>query len=347
MKKILLSIAMIGFVGALAAGGTGAFFSDTVKSSGNTFTAGTVDIGATFSASTPITLSDMKPGYTAYSNFVVTNTGTNPVNVFKKVDNITTDGVSVNEPECIAQSGSWDGTSCIGGTEAKDLENQTIYDLSVVLKDTGGTVRWNQTLYSTTTPTLLSAVVSAQDMLLGMLPVGWSMEVTESYHMLETADNKYQSDKMTFDITVTGEQLKGTLVLEDKDTTANDWRVKSETAPKVTVSYAAKDATINISAIAGKTIVAGTHSLITYPEAYSTPSRAGWPGFGVVLATVTTDGSGNITGFTPVTTDPGTFRNMKVWLVPNTLLTAGTATFSGWNAGQILFDTALADYIKS
>lgn len=45
MKKILLSTALILFVGAaLALGGTGAFFSDTETSSGNTFTAGAIDL---------------------------------------------------------------------------------------------------------------------------------------------------------------------------------------------------------------------------------------------------------------------------------------------------------------
>ena len=44
MKKILLSIATIGFVGAAAAGLTGAFFSDTETSTGNTFTAGAIDL---------------------------------------------------------------------------------------------------------------------------------------------------------------------------------------------------------------------------------------------------------------------------------------------------------------
>ncbi len=45
MKKILLSTALILFVGsALALGGTGAFFSDTELSSGNTFMAGAIDL---------------------------------------------------------------------------------------------------------------------------------------------------------------------------------------------------------------------------------------------------------------------------------------------------------------
>lgn len=44
MKKILLSLSMIAIVGVLSIGATGAFFSDTETSTGNTFTAGTIDL---------------------------------------------------------------------------------------------------------------------------------------------------------------------------------------------------------------------------------------------------------------------------------------------------------------
>ena len=43
MKKILLSLGTIVIVGALVLGATGAFFSDTETSVGNTFTAGAID----------------------------------------------------------------------------------------------------------------------------------------------------------------------------------------------------------------------------------------------------------------------------------------------------------------
>ncbi|NTV44256.1 MAG: hypothetical protein HGA67_00995 [Candidatus Yonathbacteria bacterium] len=43
-RKIFMSIAAIVFVGGLAAGATGAFFSDTEKTTGNTFTAGAIDL---------------------------------------------------------------------------------------------------------------------------------------------------------------------------------------------------------------------------------------------------------------------------------------------------------------
>jgi predicted ribosomally synthesized peptide with SipW-like signal peptide len=44
MKKILLSLGMIVFVGVVVVGATGAFFSDTETSTGNTFTAGAIDL---------------------------------------------------------------------------------------------------------------------------------------------------------------------------------------------------------------------------------------------------------------------------------------------------------------
>ena len=44
MQRILLSLGMIVFVGALAAGATGAFFNDTETSTGNTFAAGDIDL---------------------------------------------------------------------------------------------------------------------------------------------------------------------------------------------------------------------------------------------------------------------------------------------------------------
>ncbi len=44
MSKITLSLVMIAAVGAIVIGATGAYFSDTEVSSGNTFTAGTLDL---------------------------------------------------------------------------------------------------------------------------------------------------------------------------------------------------------------------------------------------------------------------------------------------------------------
>ncbi len=44
MRRIILSLGAIVFVGAIAAGATGAFFNDSETSTGNTFTAGAIDL---------------------------------------------------------------------------------------------------------------------------------------------------------------------------------------------------------------------------------------------------------------------------------------------------------------
>ena len=351
MKKILISLSIIGAVAAIAISATTAYFSDTETSSGNTFTAGTIDIAVNgqnpWEIQEPFVFADMKPSQVEYSNFTINNVGTNPVNVWKKVDVGTTSGgvahgTASSEPECLEQSGTWANGQCTGGQENSAIDTAITYDLSVVVKQ-GGVEKWNQTLYNMN-KTIFQ--ITGQGTFLGMIPAGWTMDVTESYHMLASTTNWAQGDVMPFGITLTGEQLTGTVVLEDKDQVA-PWRVRSDTDPKIIFTYGVKDSTLKIGSLTGKTVVAGNHSLITYPETFSTPAGAGYPGTGVVLATVTTDGSGNITGFTQVTTDPDTFTNMKVWLIPDSDLIAGTATFNAWNGGNYMFDTGLIDYYKS
>lgn len=85
--RILASVAVIVFAGALTASATGAFFSDTETSTANTFTAGSVDLslGSTFSSAlngsgtfsldpnnadrTLYTFTDLKPGDSGQGSF--------------------------------------------------------------------------------------------------------------------------------------------------------------------------------------------------------------------------------------------------------------------------------------
>ena len=83
MKKILgLTIAAL-LVIAMVAAGTFAYFSDQQASTGNVFTAGTLDLGLSSSGSTSatgdtsatFTASTWKPGDTANGTLTVNNTG--------------------------------------------------------------------------------------------------------------------------------------------------------------------------------------------------------------------------------------------------------------------------------
>jgi len=347
-KKIILSISAIAAVAAIAISGTVAYFSDTETSSGNTFTAGTIDIAVNgenpWSQTGQYVFGDMKPSQVEYSNFTIKNVGTNPVNVWKKVDVVSEEENGINEPECVAYGGTWSGGTCNNPTNVKnDISSVIQYDLSVKLynSDQATSSVWEQTLYNLDKTI---AQINATGTFLGMIPAGWHMDVVESYHMKNEAENEYQSDKMTFNITLTGEQLKGIAVLEDKD--PSNWRVKSETTPKGTLTYGVKDSKFNFSFTGIAPLANTQYSLITYPESFSTPPMTNnWPRTPItVLATAMSDSSGNVN--IPATSiELGTIRNMKIWLVKSTDVSGNQMT--GWNPAAYLFDTGLIDYYDS
>ena len=127
MKKILLSSALILFVGgALALGGTGAFFSDTELSSGNTFTAGAIDLkidnhsyyNGVLNATTTWALRDLtvekffdfpdlKPGDTG-EDTISLHVDTNDAYLCANVKLTSNDENGRNEPEALVDS--TDGT---------------------------------------------------------------------------------------------------------------------------------------------------------------------------------------------------------------------------------------------
>jgi hypothetical protein len=86
MKKIILSLAIVGIVGAIAVGGTIAYFSDTATITGNTFTSGTLDLQIDSDASSsnyawsdgfsnPTPFSNLYPGFTDEQIIDIWNAG--------------------------------------------------------------------------------------------------------------------------------------------------------------------------------------------------------------------------------------------------------------------------------
>lgn len=88
MKKIIISLVVIGAVAAIAIGGTIAYFSDTDSSTGNTFTTGNMEIYANENGiygntgignGLPFNVSNMSPGNSWGPNYAgVANKGTLP-----------------------------------------------------------------------------------------------------------------------------------------------------------------------------------------------------------------------------------------------------------------------------
>lgn len=347
MKKILLSVMSIALVSATAFGVTRAFFTDTETSSKNTFTTGTIDIAVDnqnpWSSRTPYQFTDMKPSQVEYANFTVNNVGTNPVNVWKKLTVTGTSDTPISEPECVEGHGVWTEGNCTGDYSAKsDIDTVIDYDLSVKLYNNSNELIWWQMIYD---KNVTVADIKDKDVFLGMIPEGWHIDVVQSYHMKSDTGNWAQGDSMTFDITLTGEQLKGVAVLEDK-TGEPDWRVKTETSAQGTLTYGVKDSKFNFSFIGVAPLINTDYSLIVYKEPWSTPgSAAVWPRPVIVLGQDTSDVSGNVViPNTSVELNTNLF-NTKIWLVKTSDLTADT--ISGWNPTDYLFDTGLIDYYDS
>jgi len=183
MKKILLSIAVIGFVGVIAAGATSAYFSDTETSTGNTFTAGTLNLQVNdadnWSASTPVTLSAMKPGDTTDTTLKLSNTGSiNGTGVSLAVAVVSNFENSVADPESDV-----DTTAGVNEGELCSSANITVKDGTTVIKT--GT---------------LSAFGAAT---LAALNAGASKTYTLTYDIPGTVGNVIQSDSCVFTLTAT------------------------------------------------------------------------------------------------------------------------------------------------
>ena len=339
MKKILISLSVIGAVAAIAVGGTIAYFSDTETSTGNTFTAGTIDIAVTSPQTWQYAFEDMKPSQVEYSNFTISNaTGNNPVNVWKKVSNVQTIENGINEPEQ-----EWYDTheeEMNNEEEKNNIDTVIQYDLSVVVKDSTGAPKWNQTLYNLNKTIADIANQHDYGTFLGMIPAGWSMDVTESYHMIDETGNWAQSDQMTFDITVTGEQLTGTLVLSNKDPNqpvVDGWLVLGTKIG--TLAYGVKDSKFNYSFTGVAPLTNTKYFLIEYKDPWGTPGRT--------FGSATTDGSGNVPTISGNVDLGADMINAKIWLVTDADYDEGANKVTGWNPANYLFETGLMDYYDS
>ena len=121
-KKILFSISIIAAVAAIVFGITTAFFSDTETSTGNTFSAGTLNLQVgnedptTWSYSAP----DIKPGDEDQEFVSIQNTGSIDGYLHITFANLIDDDVSCNGPEAKVD------TTCGAGQDGELAENLDI-----------------------------------------------------------------------------------------------------------------------------------------------------------------------------------------------------------------------------
>ena len=210
MKRILaLSIAVVLVIG-LVAGGTWAYFTDTEESTGNTFTAGTIDIAVNdenpWEGVGYFTIDDMKPCDVEYIDFTITNVGENEVDVWKHLDideEYNNPGGVITEPECEAEGGTWEcdtagACTCTGNIPVDDIASVITYDLIV-----------DGEVFIAETDEVTMAAIECCWIYLGKIEPGASMVVTQSYHMSAEAGNQYQGDVVSFKIELFAQQIRG------------------------------------------------------------------------------------------------------------------------------------------
>ena len=200
MRKGNMTILTSVFVMALVAAGIGmgtmAYFSDVEMSTGNTFTAGTIDIavGAVGAdLQNPWTGKfelEAKPCEVKYIDFVIKNVGNNDLEIWKHL--IVTecnDGVNTEpeKEECTLPDGTY--------VPKFDLDYFITYDLVV-----------NDVVFIHEDDHVKVYMVHCHYIYLGSLAPGASMTVSQSYHLQPEVTNWAQGDVMTFDIELFAQQ---------------------------------------------------------------------------------------------------------------------------------------------
>ena len=339
MKKILLSALTIGVVAVVAVGATQALFTDEEVSTGNTFTAGTIDIAVDdenpWESSGEYVLEDMKPSYTDYIDFVIENVGTNPADVWKTLAEVVTEDYVESEPECDAEGGSWDVDHCDGGTPVDDIDTVIGYDLSVELLDDGGVSRWNQRLYN---DDVMISTLAETPMYLGMIPAGWSMKVHQSYHMDDAAGNEYQGDRMTFNIDLDAQQLLGgvrgaVMALENK-TGDPDWDIIIQgDGMEGTLNYTVMSPEFDFSFVGNGLATGTTYALVIGDNPWDAGQLLG-----------TGVAAGGVVNISESVELGQNYDHAKVWLILNSDWDDVSHKMSGWHGSSYLFETGLIEY---
>jgi spore coat-associated protein N len=197
-KKILFSIMAIALVGGLVGSGVFAYFSDTESSTGNTFTAGTLDLEVDSEnpwTSTPVNVTCMEPGAAAQPvDITCENVGCLTGDLYMKITNVAdTGGVETyacgapisgdvtSEPECAAEIAA--------GHRVDDVSTDITLSCEV-----------DGTPVSGIDNTHLSAVPTTWTLIKDNLAGSGSVTLSLGGSLDSGAGNEYQGDKSTFDI---------------------------------------------------------------------------------------------------------------------------------------------------
>ncbi len=138
MKKIIISLSIIAMAAIVVIGGSVAYFSDTEISTGNTFTAGTLDLQV--GDNDPITwnfdIENIKPGDSGSEEAVLANTGSTDGYLHITFDNRINNEMGCVEPEVNDTNPPDDSCGDPGPDLGELAEN---LDLLIYIDEAGGT----------------------------------------------------------------------------------------------------------------------------------------------------------------------------------------------------------------
>lgn len=250
MKRILMSLLVIGAVAAMITGGTFAYFSDTVNSTSNTFTAGTLTLdisnNGTSWEDTSVTgtwqsPTGWAPGQSFSSIVQVKNTGSLPATVlgtdWKKptgtgmtlVDGKDlSDYIIVTElKETIPGFGEYNDLPNFASIDAnsdgqislKELSQCYISSLGEGAPFVAGSTRTDGTPMKSddwgngvgyTTDSVIGGGYAPPGVAIA-LPAGGTGNMIMTFKLLETTPNGFQDKSLSMDITITAGQLRTAL----------------------------------------------------------------------------------------------------------------------------------------
>lgn len=192
--KIILSLVVIAAVSAIAVGGTVAYFSDTETSTGNTFTAGTLDLnvdGGNINV-VKFTVANTVPGASGTGTYTLNNVGS--VNGYIDLESISVvdDDVSCTDPEADVEGAGCGGT----GAGTGELGANINVDLFIDANNNGIFDGGDTTIFTGST---LSAIASNYPLNLP-LNAGATTYITLNWNIPTGAGNIIQSDSTTLDM---------------------------------------------------------------------------------------------------------------------------------------------------
>ncbi len=196
MKRILISLMTIALVSALIGGGIYAYFSDVETSTGNTFTAGTLDLNLDGGNTNVVkfTVSNVKPGDSGGGTWTVANVGS--IAGYLDLESISVSEAigTTTDPELADEVPP--------GTDTAQLGNYLLVHMFI---DTNNNGSWDagetNILGTNAAPVAINTIAGSYALDLSLAASGGTNYITLLWSVATSTDNRIQGDSVTLNMT--------------------------------------------------------------------------------------------------------------------------------------------------